>query len=77
MARISGEVTIAGPVEVVFDFVADEQVADGTRMRWMWEMRPTGIATFLGPVVGIIGSRQERACWAGLKRYLEGEQRPE
>jgi hypothetical protein len=129
MARISGEVTIARPVEVVFDFVADErnepkynpdllrsemvtdgpigvgtkftavhearcrpiemtikvteydrprrmgsttatpageirggltfeQVGRGTRMRWLWEMQPTGAARFLGPLVGKIGNRQ-------------------
>lgn len=48
-----------------------EPVAGGTRMRWHWDIRPTGVARLLGPLVGIIGGRQERDCWKGLKCYLE------
>ncbi|MET0765925.1 MAG: SRPBCC family protein [Blastococcus sp.] len=142
MARITGEITIARPIDVVFDFVTDErneptynpdllssekvtagpirlgtkftavhkarrrpidmvievteydrprrmgsttatpagevrggltfeEVEGGTRLRWLWEMRPRGVARFLGPLVRLVGNRQERACWAGLKRYME------
>jgi hypothetical protein len=39
-------------------------------------MRPTGAARFLGPLVGVVGNRQERACWEGLKRYLEDVPEP-
>lgn len=50
-----------------------EQVAGGTRMRWDWEIRPTGALRLLGPLVGVVGRRQERACWEGLKRYCEDD----
>ena len=45
----------------------------GTRMHWEWEVRPKGLAKMLTPVVGVVGRRSERACWEGLKRYLEAE----
>jgi hypothetical protein len=48
-----------------------ERVGGGTRMRWAWEVRPTGVARVLGPLGGVVGRRQERACWEGLKQYLE------
>jgi hypothetical protein len=141
-ARISGEIIIARPTDVVFDFVADERnepkynpdllhadkvtdgpidvgtrfaathtsigrpmdmtievteydrprrmesrttmswavirgvltfepEAAGTRMRWAWDVEPKKFARALGPLVGIIGRRQERVVWQGLKRYLE------
>jgi uncharacterized protein YndB with AHSA1/START domain len=43
----------------------------GTRMRWAWNVRPKGMAISLAPIVSVIGARQERALWEGLKRYLE------
>ena len=43
----------------------------GTRMRWAWDVQPTGFAKVLAPVVGVIGRRQERAVWEGIRRYLE------
>jgi hypothetical protein len=63
--------TTATPAGTVRGGLTFEQVPGGTRMRWEWEMRPTGAARFLGPLVGIVGNRQERACWEGLKRYQE------
>jgi len=45
----------------------------GTRMRWAWELRPTGAFRLLGPVVGYLGRRQEAQIWAGLKAFLEGQ----
>jgi uncharacterized protein YndB with AHSA1/START domain len=44
----------------------------GTRFSWNWTVRVTGPARLAGPLVGLIGRRQERAIWTGLKRYLEG-----
>lgn len=49
-----------------------EEVPGGTRMRWAWDLRPRGVLRLLGPVVTVMGRRQERAVWAGLKRVLEG-----
>ena len=48
-----------------------EPFGAGTRMRWAWDVRPSGFARLAAPLVTIIGHRQERACWNGLKRYLE------
>ena len=43
----------------------------GTRMSWDWDLRPTGPVRHLGPLVGVLGRRQEARIWAGLKRHLE------
>lgn len=51
-----------------------EPVGRGTRLRWEWEVRPKGWWRILTPVVGPLGRRSERACWEGLRRYLEGEE---
>jgi hypothetical protein len=48
-----------------------EPAGDATRMRWSWDVRPKGFARVLTPLVGVVGRREERACWEGLKRYLE------
>ena len=145
MARITGELVIAAPADVVFDFVADqrnepaynprmvrsakvtpgpvgtgtqfrsavrsggrlaemaieytgfqrpsrlasttrmaqaefsgtltfERSGAGTRLRWSWDARFTWPLRLLTPVLTRVGGRQERATWAGLKRYLESSQ---
>lgn len=51
--------------------VTFEAAGSGTRMRWDWELRPKGAAKLATPILGIVGRRQERACWTGLKRCLE------
>jgi hypothetical protein len=142
MPRIRGHIVIAQPVEVVFDFVADERnepsfnprmvradkvtegpigsgtrfaallrtgrrtaaleieytaferpavlastsrmssgdivgrltfepIPGGTRMSWDWEVRLRGVPRLLGPLVALMGSRQERRIWSGLKQRLE------
>jgi Polyketide cyclase / dehydrase and lipid transport len=48
-----------------------DQVPAGTRMRWWWEITPRGLLRLVRPLVARLGQRQERANWAGLKRYLE------
>lgn len=48
-----------------------DPVADGTRMRWSWELEPRGMLKLMTPVVTVIGRRQERTIWTDLKRYLE------
>jgi hypothetical protein len=58
LADISGELTF-------------DPVPGGTRMRWSWSVRPKDAARRLAPVITWIGRRQERAIWAGMKRYLE------
>lgn len=43
----------------------------GTRLSWDWTVTVTGPAKLLGPVIGAVGRRQERAIWTGLRRLLE------
>jgi hypothetical protein len=50
-----------------------EQVSEGTRLRWSWEVEPCGFYRLMGPVIARLGSRQETKIWAGLKQYLEDE----
>ena len=50
-----------------------DPVPGGTRMRWAWVVRPKGASRLLTPVISRIGRRQERAIWAGMKRYLEAQ----
>ena len=44
---------------------------EGTRMRWSWDLEPRGILRLMSPFVALLGRRQERAIWTGLKRILE------
>lgn len=52
--------------------VTFEEIAAGTRMSWAWTIHPTGLMRLLTPVLAVMGRRNERRIWAGLKRYLEG-----
>ena len=44
----------------------------GSRLTWDWELKPKGWLVLMGPVVGIMGSRQEERIWGALKQRLEG-----
>ena len=48
-----------------------EPVAGGTRMRWTWDLEPHGGLKFMGPMITLMGRRQERTIWTDLKRVLE------
>ena len=50
-----------------------ESVPRGTRMRWSWDVRPRRALRLMGPLVGVIGRRQEQRIWGNLKRLLEAE----
>jgi hypothetical protein len=54
-----------------------DPIPGGTRMGWSWELRLRGRYRLLTPILVGLGRRQERANWAGLKRFLEGQARPE
>jgi hypothetical protein len=78
VAKISGEISIDAPPEVVFDFVADVRgsltfipVGTGTRLRLSWDLRSRGLLEVLSPVMARLGGSQEAEIWADLKRYLE------
>lgn len=51
-----------------------EPVPEGTRMRWLWDVTPRGLLKLMGPMIAIMGRRQERAIWARLKGLLETRQ---
>ena len=54
-----------------------DPVAEGTRMRWQWDLKPRGLVKLLSPVIARMGRRREQAIWSNLKRLLEaGETAP-
>lgn len=48
-----------------------EAIGEGTRLSWDWTVTTTGITRFAGPLITLIGRRQERAIWSGLRHLLE------
>ena len=52
-----------------------EEVEDGTRLRWDWEMGLVGPMQLLSPVLALIGPAWERRNWVGLKEYMESGRR--
>lgn len=48
----------------------------GTLFSWDWEVRLIGPARLARPLVAVIGRRQERAIWTGLKDHLESRSDP-
>lgn len=51
-----------------------DPVAGGTLFSWDWQVSVTGPARIAGPLIGMVGRRQERRIWSGLKRLLEDGQ---
>jgi hypothetical protein len=47
-------------------------------MGWSWRVSPRGPLRLLGPLVALLGRRQEGAIWTGLKAQMEesGPARP-
>ena len=67
--RLGSRTTMSGMV--ILGELTFESVGEGrTRMRWAWEMRPSGAMRLLKPLVVFMGRRQERAIWNSLKRCL-------
>jgi uncharacterized protein YndB with AHSA1/START domain len=48
-----------------------DPVPGGTRMQWVWDVRPRGVLKLMGPIISRMGERQERTIWTNLKRVLE------
>lgn len=59
------------PGAVVEGQLRCEPTGDGTRLSWDWTITTTGVMRLAGPLITVIGRRQERAIWSGLKRLLE------
>ncbi len=55
-------------VEGVLTF---DVVPGGTMMRRKRELRPSGALKLMGPLIALMGRRQERAIWSRRKRFLE------
>lgn len=43
----------------------------GTELAWDWDLTLEGVGKVLSPLVGVLGRRQERRVWTGLRDYLE------
>lgn len=56
--------------------VTFDPVPGGTRMRWSWDIRPSGALRLLGPLVARMGRQQEARIWLALKAYLESPDCP-
>jgi hypothetical protein len=48
-----------------------DPVPEGTRMQWVWDVRPRGVLKLMDPIISRMGERQERTIWTNLKRVLE------
>ncbi|HET9646794.1 MAG TPA: nitroreductase/quinone reductase family protein [Microlunatus sp.] len=68
--RIASRSVMAGAVAA--GRIRCDPIASGTRFSWDWTVTLTGAARLAGPVVGLVGRRQERDIWTGLKHLLEG-----
>jgi hypothetical protein len=49
---------------------------EGTRLTWDCELRLTGPLRLVSSLLGILGSRRERATWTALARMLEPSATP-
>jgi hypothetical protein len=67
--RLGSRTTTSGMV--ILGELTFEGLGDATRMRWAWDMQPTGALRFLKPLIVFMGRRQEREIWTSLKRHLE------
>lgn len=67
--RLGSRTTLPGMV--ILGELTFESLGDATRMRWAWDMQPTGALRWLRPLIVYMGRRQERRIWASLKRCLE------
>jgi hypothetical protein len=50
-----------------------EEVSEGTRDRYAWDMRARGVVRLFEPLLGLFGARLVRGVWDGLRRFLDGE----
>ena len=48
-----------------------DAVPEGTRMRWTWELEPSGLLKLMAPIIVRMGQHQEKTIWTNLKHLLE------
>lgn len=68
--------TLLGSRSVMKDAVSEglvrsDHTPEGTRFAWDWTVTVRGPARLAGPLIGIVGRRQERLIWEGLRRLIE------
>jgi hypothetical protein len=59
------------PHSTVSGRVRFDPVGSGTRLSWDWDVQVGGVGRVLAPLVSVMGRRQERAIWGGLRRFME------
>jgi hypothetical protein len=65
-----GSVTRMATAEIIGGLSFSPDPA-GTRLSWSWEVTPKGALRLAAPVFAVLGRRQEKRIWAGLKSHLE------
>lgn len=68
-ARLGSRTTMSGMV--ILGELTFEAVGETTRMRWAWDLKPSGALWLLTPLIVFMGRRQERDIWTSLKQCLE------
>jgi hypothetical protein len=68
--RLLASVTRLSSMEIE-STLSCEPVPEGTRMRWLSDVRPRGVLKLLTPVIAIIARRQAEGIWGHLKKVLE------
>jgi uncharacterized membrane protein len=53
-----------------------DEVAEGTRLRWSWQVETPGAMRLAAPLIKRMGQHQERQIWRALKRLLEEQRGP-
>jgi hypothetical protein len=51
--------------------MAFDEAEGGTLLRWSSSLRPHGAFRLMGPLLSIVGRRQEQRIWQGLKEVME------
>jgi hypothetical protein len=67
--RLGSRTTMSGMV--ILGELTFEAVGETTRMRWSWDLKPSGALRLLTPLMVFMGRRQEKDIWTSLKRHLE------
>ena len=67
--RLGSRSTMSGMV--ILGELTFEALGETTRMRWSWDLKPSGALWLLTPFMVLMGRRQEKGIWTSLKQYLE------
>ena len=73
-SRLASSTSLA--VMDVHGVLTFDPVRDGTLMRWSWELEPHGLLKLITPLIVVLGRRQEKQVWTGLKHLMESGPAP-